>query len=74
MINTPEPKLWLCGITQNRRNDIDEMTKDIMGCFDGLIFVDAYSDDGTYELLESRKKEGTIIQRKWTNDHDTQMN
>ena len=75
MINTPEPKLWLCGITQNRRDDIDEMTKDdIAQHFDGLIFVDAYSDDGTYELLESRKKEGTIIQRKWTNDHDTQMN
>ena len=27
MTNTPEPKLWLCGITQNRRDDIDEMTK-----------------------------------------------
>ena len=74
MTNTPEPKLWLCGITQNRRDDIDEMTKDIAQYFDGLIFVDAYSDDGTYELLESRKKDGAIIQRKWTNDHDFQMN
>ena len=67
-------KLWLCGITQNRKDDIDDMTKDIAQYFDGLIFVDGYSDDGTYELLDERKGEGKIIQRKWTNDHDLQMN
>ena len=67
-------KLWLCGITQNRKDDIDEMTKDIAQYFDGLIFVDGYSDDGTYEILDERKGEGKIIQRKWTNDHDFQMN
>lgn len=67
-------KLWLCGITQNRRNDIDEMTKDTHQYFDGLVFVDGYSDDGTFELLNERKGEGKIIQRQWTNDHDFQMN
>ncbi len=67
-------KIWLCGITQNRLKDIDEMTKDTYQFFDGLNFVDGYSDDGTYELLESRKKEGSIVRRKWTNDHDFQMN
>lgn len=69
-----DSKLWLCGITQNRANDIDEMTKDIHQYFDGLIFVDGYSDDGTFELLNERKGHGEIIQRKWTNDHDFQMN
>ena len=67
-------KLWLCGITQNRKDNIDEMTKDVTQYFDGLIFVDGCSDDGTFELLNERKGEGKIIQRKWTNDHDFQMN
>ena len=67
-------KLWLCGMTQNRKENIDEMTKDIAQHFDGLVFVDGYSDDGTFELLNERKGNGRIIQRKWTNDHDFQMN
>ena len=67
-------RLWLCGITQNRKDNIDEMTKDVAQYFDGLIFVDGYSDDGTFELLDERKGDGKIIQREWTNDHDFQMN
>ena len=39
-------RLWLCGITQNRKDNIDEMTKDVAQYFDGLIFVDGSSDDG----------------------------
>jgi|TARA_R110000824_G_scaffold16478_13_gene68317 hypothetical protein len=61
-------------MTQNRKENIDEMTKDIAQHFDGLVFVDGYSDDGTFELLNERKGNGHIIQRKWTNDHDFQMN
>jgi hypothetical protein len=67
-------KIYLCGITQNKKDKIDELTKYIWDDFDGLIFVDGGSNDGTKELLESRKKEGAIIYRKWTNDHDFQMN
>lgn len=69
-----EHRIWLCGITQDRKEDIDEMTKDAHEYFDGLIFVDGYSTDGTFELLNERKGDGHIIQRKWTNDHDFQMN
>jgi hypothetical protein len=66
-------KIYLCGITQNDYQNIDELTS-VYEYFDGLIFVDGGSNDGTKELLESRKKDGTIIYRKWTNDHDYQMN
>jgi hypothetical protein len=69
-----EMKLWLCGITQNRLKDIDEMTKDTHQYFDGLVFVDGYSSDGTFELLQERQGKGEILQRRWTNDHDFQMN
>lgn len=66
-------KIYLCGITQNDYQNIEELTS-IYNYFDGLIFVDGGSTDGTKELLESRKKDGSIIYRKWTNDHDYQMN
>lgn len=66
-------KIFLCGITHNDYQNIEELTS-VYDCFDGLIFVDGGSTDGTKELLESRKKEGSIIYRNWTNDHDFQMN
>jgi len=66
-------KIYLCGITHNDLDNIKELTS-IYEYFDGLIFVDGGSTDGTKELLESRKKDGKIIHRSWTNDHDFQMN
>lgn len=66
-------KVYLCGITHNDLNNINELTK-VFDYFDGLIFVDGGSTDGTKGLLEVRQKDGKIIHRNWTNDHDLQMN
>jgi hypothetical protein len=66
-------KIYLCGITQNQKEGIDGLTKDVYKHFDGLIFVDGGSTDGTKELLEERKGDGAILHRDWTNDHDFQM-
>lgn len=68
-----KPKIWLCGIVQNCVKDADEITADIYEFFDGLIFVDHLSTDGTKELLESRKKEGEIISIQWMNHHGWSM-
>lgn len=67
------PKLWLTFMTQNRVNDIREMTEDLSP-FNGIVAVDHYSDDGTYELLEERKGEGKIIRRPFVNHHAHSMN
>jgi len=68
-----QPKLWLTFITQNRVNDIKEMTEDLSP-FDGIIAVDHNSTDGTYELLDERKKAGKIIQRPFVKHHGYSMN
>ena len=60
-------KIWLCGITQNSCLDIDEMTSDIHQYFDGLIFVDHQSEDGTKEILDARKGAGEIISLPFLN-------
>ena len=47
-------RLFLCGMTGDRFLDIKEATK-FYDQFDGLVFVDHLSSDGTKELLESSK-------------------
>lgn len=71
---TNNTKIWLCGITQNSKSGIDDMTRDITGYIDGLIFVDHQSSDGTYESLESRKGDGEIISLPWMDNHSWSMN
>lgn len=61
-------KIWLCTVTQNQLVHINEMTED-QSWYDGIVAVDHFSTDGTYELLQSRKKNGIIIQIPWLNLH-----
>lgn len=66
-------KVYLCGITQNKEKEIDKLTS-VYQYFDGLIFVDGGSTDGTLDILNQRMGNGAILHRNWTNDHDLQMN
>lgn len=67
-------KLWLVGMVQNRVKDIEEIIQYSDKYFDGLIFVDHNSTDGTFELLESHKKEGKIIRREYVKQHSHSQN
>jgi len=67
-------RIWLCGITQNCKDGIDVCTKDVFKYFDGIVFVDHQSNDGTRELLESRKGNGEIISLPWRHHHGWSYN
>lgn len=60
-------------MTGDRLKDITEATS-CYDYFDGLVFVDHLSKDGTKELLESRKKEGLIISRPYYKQHAHSQN
>ena len=67
--------IYLCGITSSEHDNIKELTEPIYDVIDGLIYVvDDKCDEATLNLLEERKGKGEILHRKWTNDHDLQMN
>ena len=66
-------ELYLCGMTGDRLKDITELTE-CFDYFDGLVWVDHMSQDGTYELLESRKKNGKIIRRPYVKQHSHSQN
>ena len=61
-------------MTQNRVNDFKEIVEYSNKYFDGLIYVDHFSTDGTYELLEANKKAGKIIQRPYYKQHSHSQN
>jgi len=69
-----EMKLWLCGHTENCLDHMKDMAEDTLKYFDGLIFVDNYSTDGTFEFLDKIKGKGKIIKRALKNDIDDQLN
>ncbi|MCI0562658.1 MAG: hypothetical protein MN733_29615, partial [Nitrososphaera sp.] len=67
-------KLWIGGICQNNLKEMDELTTDAFALVDGLVWADHYSTDGTYELLNTRKGEGRIVQIPFIKDHGWSMN
>jgi hypothetical protein len=68
-------KLWIAGITQNQAQAIEQLLCPISPHFGkncGAIFVDGGSADNTVKVLNSWCD--IVLHRKWTNDHDFQMN
>lgn len=68
-------KLWMVVATQNQEKNINELTEKIWEFFDGIVgVVNQPSNDLTYDILESRKKGGTIIKRPFVKNHGHFMN
>ena len=67
--------LWVAGITQNQEQNILELITTFGGTDDkvGTVWVDGGSTDDTVKVIEDWKN-GIVLNRKWTNDHDFQMN
>lgn len=66
-------KVWLCGIVTNQKDNILELVEPVYDFFDGLVFVDGGSTDGTKEVLEKYKKDGQIMTVEWSHNHGYQM-
>ena len=60
-------------MTRDDKKNISEIVK-YSKYFDGLIWVDNGSTDGTKELLEENKGEGKVIDAVWCNRHSFSMN
>jgi len=73
-------KLWICGICQNNSEELIEILeplKELLTCSTynynlGTIWVDGGSTDCSRIVVLNHG--GQMIFRKWTNDHDFQMN
>ncbi|NBW13140.1 MAG: hypothetical protein EBR82_34480 [Caulobacteraceae bacterium] len=68
-------KPFLLTMTQERKEHISLMLKNIYPTFDGVIaLVNLPSNDGTIELLQANKGNGKIITQNWTPNHGFLMN
>jgi len=66
-------KIFLAISTQNEVENIKELTSSYYN-FDGIAAVDHFSTDGTFELLESRKNNGFVIQIPYFSQHSHDLN
>ena len=68
-------KPLLLTMTQERKEHISLMLKNIYPTFDGVVsLVNLPSNDGTIELLEANKGNGKVITQNWTPNHGFLMN
>lgn len=68
-------KPLLLTMTQERKEHISLMVKNIYPTFDGIIgLVNLPSNDGTLEVLEENKGNGKILTQQWTCNHAFLMN
>lgn len=66
-------KIYIGITTQNDKENIEQLTS-VFDCFDGLAAVDHFSNDGTYELLKSRMKDGFVEQIPYWGQHSHSLN
>lgn len=71
--------IYLCLITNKKElNNVKSLIDPVWNFFDGIIVtydaVEKPTNDECYNYINERKKNGAIILRPWTNDHDLQMN
>jgi hypothetical protein len=68
-------KPLLLTMTQERKEHISLMIKNIYPTFDGIIgLVNLPSNDGTLEILKENKGNGKILTQQWTCNHAFLMN
>jgi hypothetical protein len=66
-------KIYLAISTQNEKKNINELTS-VWYSFDGICAVDHFSNDGTYEILKSRCKDGFVEQIPYYGHHSHDLN
>lgn len=70
-----DTKLWLCGMIAGDRTMLEKTVLPAAPYFDGIIFVvDDRAKLEDIQWLNSIKKEGKIIVKKWVNDHSHTSN
>jgi len=76
------PKLWICGICQNNADSLEQILHPLKNFIWreenkyhlSTIWVDGGSNDSNKTVDIMCKYGGILLRRKWTNDHDFQMN
>ncbi len=68
-----QSKIFIGIMTGNEVQNISEIVSN-MNNIDGILAVDHYSTDGTYELLEANCKDGSLVQCPYQNHHAQSMN
>lgn len=66
-------KIYIGIITQNEKQNIDELTS-VAQYFDGLAAVDHNSTDGTFDILNERKGKGFVERIPYYSNHAHSMN
>ena len=67
-----KPRIWISMMVFNQKNHVEEICQNLSWC-NGIVAVDHFSDDGTYEILNENKKAGVILQMPWMNLHYLSM-
>lgn len=74
MTSQHTPRLSLCMIVRNEREQLPACLDSVSGLVDEWIFVDTGSEDGTPEYLQARLPEAIILHQPWREDFSAPRN